>query len=100
MSTSEIAIVILWQDGQVMAFDCQGQPLSAYQGPLAEVKPRLDAVYQGPWFQGNWLLGSMEPMKQGAAPSLESVTQRLTSQALRQMSQRLTGQEAKEKDEP
>ncbi len=92
----KIAIVILWQDGQVMAFDQQRQPLPAYQGPLADVKSRLDAIYQGPWFQGNWLLGTMVPLDDQTTPSLESVTQRLASQALRLMSQRLAGQETRE----
>lgn len=49
--------VILWQNGLVMVFDDQATQMASLQGPLEEVRAKIDAVFRGKWEFGHWNTG-------------------------------------------
>jgi len=54
-TTRIIAAVYLWQNDMVMVFDQYGEQMLDYQGPVDQVKAKIDAVYTGAWTCVNWL---------------------------------------------
>lgn len=59
-----IAKVIAWNNGDlVTAYDQYGHIMLDYCGPCLLVIPKIDAVYSGPWLDGDWFEESLEPLE-------------------------------------
>lgn len=49
-----IKTVILWNNGMCMVFGQDGQQLPEYQGPVEEVRDKINAAYGGQWEYKVW----------------------------------------------
>ncbi len=53
-SLRHITHVYLWQNGLCMVFDQFGEQMPEYQGRYENVADKINAVYRGVWYSGNW----------------------------------------------
>lgn len=53
-SLHHITHVYRWQNGMVMVFDQFGEQMPEYQGLYEDVVEKINAVYDGIWYSGNW----------------------------------------------